>query len=51
MKFRDNGPKMPNGSDFDGQHLLSLVCSGNSPFHDIWDVNLLIQDIEEDLES
>lgn len=47
--FRDDWPKMPDGSDFDGQHLLSLVRSGNSPFHDVWDVNLLVREIEENL--
>lgn len=36
MPFRDHWPKMPNGRDFDGQHLLTLVRSGNSPFHDTW---------------
>ena len=40
---------MPDGRDFDGQHLLSLVRSGNSPFQDTWDVNLLVQEIEENL--
>ncbi|EFY89304.1 hypothetical protein J3458_018759 [Metarhizium acridum] len=49
MPFRDHWPKMPDGRDFDGQHLLTLVRSGNSPFHDTWDVNLLIQEIEENL--
>ncbi|KAH8164458.1 hypothetical protein CIB48_g3778 [Xylaria polymorpha] len=49
MPFRDHWPKMPDGRNFDGQHLLTLVRSGNSPFHDTWDVNLLIQEIEENL--
>lgn len=49
MSFRDHWPKMPDGRDFDGQHLLALVRGGNSPFHDKWDVNLLIQEIEENL--
>ncbi|KAI0863364.1 3-hydroxybutyryl-CoA dehydratase [Xylaria cubensis] len=40
---------MPNGLDFDGQHLLTLLRSGSSPFHDKWDVNLLIREIEENL--
>lgn len=31
------------------QHLLALVRAGKSPFHDEWDVNLLIQEIEENL--
>jgi hypothetical protein len=49
MSFRDDWPKMPDGRDFDGRHLLTLVRSGNSPFQDKWDVNLLIQEIEENL--
>jgi hypothetical protein len=49
MAFRDDWPKMPDGRDFDGQHLLTLVRSGNSPFRDKWDVNILIQEIEENL--
>lgn len=49
MYFRDDWPKMPDGHDFDGRHLLTLVRRGHSPFHDKWDVNLLIQEIEEHL--
>ena len=49
MGFRDDWPKMPDDSDFDGKQLLTLVRSGNSPFHGVWDVNLLIREIEENL--
>ena len=49
MGFRDDWPKMPNGIDLDGQQLLTLVRSGNSPFHGDWDVNLLIREVEENL--
>lgn len=49
MPFRDDWPKMHDGRDFDGQHLLTLVRSGNSPFQDRWDVNLLVREIEENL--
>ncbi|KAF2793863.1 hypothetical protein K505DRAFT_243428, partial [Melanomma pulvis-pyrius CBS 109.77] len=49
MSFRDDWPKMPDDSDFDGKQLFALVRSGNSPFHGVWDVNLLIQEIEENL--
>ena len=49
MAFRDDWPKMQDGTDFDGKQLLTLVHSGNSPFHGVWDVNLLIQEIEENL--
>ncbi|KDQ49291.1 hypothetical protein JAAARDRAFT_200997 [Jaapia argillacea MUCL 33604] len=40
---------MPDGSEFDGTQLLTLVRSGNSPFDGTWDVNLLIREIEENL--
>lgn len=47
----DEWPKMPDGTDFDGKQLLTLVRSGNSPFHGLWDVNLLIQEVEEALDA
>ncbi|KAF8804222.1 hypothetical protein BYT27DRAFT_7259404 [Phlegmacium glaucopus] len=49
MAFRDDWPNMQDGIDFDGKQLLTLVRSGNSPFHGVWDVNLLIREIEENL--
>jgi hypothetical protein len=42
---------MPDGNDFDGKQLLTLVRSGNSPFHGLWDVNLLIREIEKNLDA
>lgn len=42
---------MPDGTDFDGERLLTLVHAGSSPFHPIWDVNLLIREIEDNLGS
>lgn len=51
MSFRDDWPQMPDGSDLDGKHLLTLVRSGNSPFHGVWDVNLLIKEIEKNLDT
>ena len=49
MAFRDDWPKMQNGIDFHGKQLLTLVRSGNSPFHGVWDVNLLIREVEKNL--
>ena len=49
MAFRDDWPKMQDGIDYDGKQLLTLVRSGNSPFHGVWDVNLLIREVEENL--
>lgn len=51
LSWRDDWPAMPDGSDFDGEDLLTLVRGGNSPFDGVWDVNLLIQEIEENLGS
>ncbi|UKZ67459.1 uncharacterized protein TrAtP1_008618 [Trichoderma atroviride] len=50
MAARDDWPKMPNGMDFDGRHLLVFVREGKSPFHNQWDVNLLLQEIEKNLD-
>lgn len=47
--IEDDWPEMPDGSEFDGKQLLTLVRSGNSPFHKDWDINLLIQEVEENL--
>jgi hypothetical protein len=47
MSTYDEWPKMPDGCDFDGKQLLTLVRNGTSPFP--WDVNLLIQEVEEKL--
>jgi len=47
MGWRDDWPSMPDGSKDDGKQLGTLVRSGNSPFQGVWDVNLLIQEIEE----
>ena len=51
MYDHDEWPKMPDGNDFDGKQLLTLARSGNSPFHGLWDVNLLIREIEENLDT
>jgi hypothetical protein len=40
---------MLGGSDFDGKQLLCLVRQGQSPFEGLWDVSLLIREIEENL--
>ncbi|KAG6849770.1 hypothetical protein H0H93_005286 [Arthromyces matolae] len=44
--LKDPWPVMPDGTDFDGSGLLSLLRNGKSPFAGAWDVNLLIQEIE-----
>lgn len=45
--WRDDWPKIADGSDWDGKHLLDLVWSGESPFG--WDVNVLIEEVEANL--
>jgi len=49
MYYDDDWPNMPDGSDFNGKQLLTLVHNGKSPFP--WNVNLLIQEIEENLNT
>lgn len=46
LSFRDDWP-----TDFDGKNLLTLIRTGRSPFHGVWDVNLLIREIEENLDT
>jgi len=47
--IRDGWPKMPNSTEYDGKRLLALVRAGNSPFKHAWDVNLLIQEVENNM--
>ncbi|ERS97015.1 hypothetical protein HMPREF1624_06342 [Sporothrix schenckii ATCC 58251] len=49
MYLMDPWPTMPDGTDFDGKKLFSLIRSGESPFDGAWDVHLLIDEIEENL--
>lgn len=49
--MQDDWPKMPNGEDYDGKQLLTLLRDGKSPFQGLWDVNLLIREVEESLDT
>ena len=51
MAFQDEWPDMPDGSKYDGKHLLRLVRCNKSLFHAVWDVQLLIREIEENLNT
>lgn len=51
MYDHDEWPEMPDGNEYDGKQLLTLVRIGKSPFYGLWDVNLLIQEIEENLNT
>lgn len=49
MYLQDEWPKIADGSPWNGKDLLELVRGGESPFADVWDVNLLITEIEENV--
>lgn len=51
MYYGDDWPKMADGSDFDGQYLFRLLKEGQSPFRAAWDVNLLLEEIEQNLNA
>lgn len=51
MGWRDEWPSGVDGNQFDGKQLMDLVRNDNSPFHGVWDVKLLIQEIEENLNT
>jgi hypothetical protein len=51
MYWRDEWPSTPSGKPYDGKHLLDLVRRGKSPFCGVWDVRLLIREIEEQLNT
>ncbi|KAG8411504.1 hypothetical protein J3458_015561 [Metarhizium acridum] len=46
-----SGLPRPAGEPYDGKNLLNLVRRGNSPFGGVWDVGLLIREIEENLST
>ncbi|KAL2066784.1 hypothetical protein VTL71DRAFT_1208, partial [Oculimacula yallundae] len=51
MVLQDDWPTMADGTSYDGKQLLHLVRTGNSPFEGVWDVELLIREIEENLNT
>ena len=51
MAFRDDWPSGPDGNQYDGRHLMDLVRNDRSPFQGVWDVKLLIQEVEEKLHT
>jgi hypothetical protein len=42
---------MVDGQQYDGKKLMQLIRDGKSPFHGVWDVKLLIKEIEENLDT
>lgn len=51
MSFRDDWPTNGDGTEYDGKNLLDLVRKDQSPFRGVWDVNQLIAEVEEKLNS
>ncbi|KAI4280128.1 MAG: hypothetical protein L6R35_005971 [Caloplaca aegaea] len=49
MAWRDEWPLGPDGKEYDGKQLLDLVRNNSSPFRAFWDVQSLIQEIEDKL--
>lgn len=51
MGWRDEWPSGPDGNQYDGKQLMDLIHNDKNPFHGVWDVKLLIQEIEEKLDT
>ncbi|KAI1180971.1 3-hydroxybutyryl-CoA dehydratase [Nemania sp. FL0916] len=51
MAWRDEWPSGLDGSPYDGLHLWDLIHNGQSPFEGAWDINLLVREIEEKLNT
>lgn len=51
MGWRDNWPLMDDDKEYDGKNLMRLIQEGKSPFHGVWDVKLLIKEIEQNLDT
>lgn len=51
MSIKDDWPLGPDSKPYNGLDLLDLVRSGQSPFKNQWDVNLLIQELETQLHT
>ncbi|KAL8883680.1 MAG: hypothetical protein Q9215_008095, partial [Flavoplaca cf. flavocitrina] len=51
MAWRDDWPLGPDGKEFAGKQLMDLVRNNSSPFRASWDVQLLIQEIEDKLRT
>lgn len=42
---------MPDGAKWNGKNLLQLLHDGKSPFKDVWDVRLLLQEVEAQVQA
>ena len=51
MGWRDDWPCGPDGKQYAGNNLMDLVRNHQDPFQGVWDVKLLIQEIEAKLNT
>lgn len=51
MGWRDEWPSRADGQKYDGKQLMELIRNNESPFHSVWDVKLLIREIEDNLKT
>jgi len=49
--IRDDWPESPDGSTWDGKNLLQLLQVGKSPFAKDWDVQVLVDELEQRLKT
>lgn len=47
----DGWPLMPDATNWNGKNLVELMRNGDSPFATIWDVNLLLNEVETALDG
>ena len=51
QQILDQWPKMPDGSDWDGFNLVTLLDRDESPFKGAWDVQSFILEVEQSLNA
>ncbi|KAG6362093.1 hypothetical protein INS49_010322 [Diaporthe citri] len=47
----DDRPLMPHGTEWNGKDLLGLVRDDSSPFANIWDVRILLEEVETQVQA
>lgn len=47
----DDWPLMPDGTDWNGKDLLELIRDGSSPFGNVWDVRILLEEVETQVQA
>ena len=51
MAFQNDWPVTKDGHAYDGLQLLTMVRGGQSPFDGVWDVNVLVEEVERSLNT